>query len=410
MPAGRMRGAALPPAAAAESDVTMPVYLDNAATSFPKPEAVYRAADEFMRTVGVSAGRGAYRQALEADRIVYDTRRSLGTLFNIRDVSRIVFTFNVTEALNLAIKGLLNPGDHVITGSMEHNAVWRPLKVLENEGKIKLTAVPCDAEGFLDAQRIKDAITEKTRLIVLTHASNVTGTIMPVAEVGAIARQHNIPFLVDAAQTAGLYPVDAAAMNIDLLAFTGHKGLMGPMGTGGLYIREGISIRPFKEGGTGGDSILERQPDALPDRYEAGTLNISGIAGLGAAVKFILDAGVDKIYEKELALTGYALRQLTGIDGVSVYGPKGTINRVGVISLNIGDLNPQKVGHILDENYGIMVRTGLHCAPFAHRTIGTIDRGTVRVGLGYFNTERDIDSFVAAVKDIIRKGGSSSAS
>jgi cysteine desulfurase family protein len=380
----------------------MPVYLDNAATSFPKPEIVYRAADEFMRTVGVNAGRGAYKQALEADRIVYETRKSLAKLFNVKDVSRTVFTFNVTEALNLAMKGILNPGDHVITGSMEHNSVWRPLKVLEEERGISITAVQCDSEGNLDPLKVKNALTEKTKLIVLIHASNVTGTIMPIAEVGAIARENNIPFLVDSAQTAGLYPIDVEAMNIDLLAFTGHKGLMGPMGTGGLYIRESISIKPLKEGGTGGDSILEHQPESLPDRYEAGTPNVSGIAGLGAAVKFILDEGVKKILNKEAALTEYALRKLSEIEGITLYGSKDTTNRVGVISMNIMDLNPQKVGHVLDEKYGIMVRTGLHCAPCAHRTIGTIDRGTIRIGLGYFNTQEDIDCLLEAVKDIIK--------
>lgn len=380
----------------------MTVYLDNAATSFPKPEVVYRAVDEFMRTVGVNAGRGAYKQALEADRIVYETRKSLAKLFNVKDVSRLVFTFNITEALNLALKGILNPGDHVITSSIEHNAVWRPLKVLQEERGISITAVHCDSEGNLDPPKVKNALTKNTKLIVLIHASNVTGTVMPIAEVGAIAREHNIPLLVDSAQTAGSHPIDVETMNIDLLAFTGHKGLMGPTGTGGLYIREGVLIKPLKEGGTGGDSILERQPDSLPDRYEAGTPNICGIAGLGAAVKFILNEGIEKINDKEAALTGYALHKLSGIEGITLYGTKDNTNRVGVISLNIMDLNPQRVGHMLNEKYGIMVRTGLHCAPCAHRTIGTIDRGTIRLGLGYFNTQQDIDCFIGAVKDIIK--------
>ena len=380
----------------------MPVYLDNAATSFPKPEVVYCAADQFMREIGVSAGRGAYKQALEADKIIYETRKSLATLFNVKDVSRIIFTFNVTDSLNLAIKGLLNPGDHVITSSMEHNAVWRPLKVLQQEKGISITAVQCKWDGVLEPQKVREAITKKTKLIVLIHASNVTGIVMPIAEVGKIARESNVPFLVDAAQTAGLYPIDVQDMNIDLLAFTGHKGLMGPMGTGGLYIREGIMVKPLKEGGTGGDSILEFQPASLPDRYEAGTPNVSGIAGLGAAAKFILNEGVEKIHTKEAALTGYTLRKLSEVDGITVYGHGDINERVGVISLNIMDLNPQKVGHILDEKYGIMVRTGLHCAPCAHRTIGTIDGGTIRIGLGYFNTEADIDTFVEAVNDIIR--------
>lgn len=379
----------------------MSVYLDNAATSFPKPEVVYRAVDEFMRKIGVNAGRGAYRQALEADKIIYETRRNLAKLFNVKDVTRIIFTFNITDSINLALKGLLKSGDHVITSSMEHNAVWRPLKTLEKECGVSITAIPCDSNGVLDLQKVQDTITERTKLIVLTHASNVTGTVMPIQDVGAVARENNIWFLVDAAQTAGLYPIDVEAMNIDLLAFTGHKGLMGPMGTGGLYIREGISIKPLREGGTGGDSILEYQPESLPDRYEAGTPNVSGIAGLGAAVKFILNEGIEEIHKKETALTNYALRKLSEIDKVKIYGLQSVIGRVGVISLNIGNLNPQKVGYTLDEKYGIMVRTGLHCAPCAHKTIGTINSGTIRIGLGYFNTEKDIDAFIDAIKEIL---------
>ncbi|QSZ27096.1 aminotransferase class V-fold PLP-dependent enzyme [Aceticella autotrophica] len=379
----------------------MSVYLDNAATSFPKPEVVYRAVDEFMRKIGVNAGRGAYRQALEADKIIYETRRNLAKLFNVKDVTRIIFTFNITDSINLALKGLLKSGDHVITSSMEHNAVWRPLKTIEKERGVSITAIPCDSNGVLDPQKVQDAITKRTKLIVLTHASNVTGTVMPIQDVGAVARENNVWFLVDAAQTAGLYPLDVEAMNIDLLAFTGHKGLMGPMGTGGLYIREGISIKPLREGGTGGDSILEYQPEFLPDRYEAGTPNVSGIAGLGAAVKFILNEGIEEIHKKETVLTNYALRKLSEIDKVKIYGPQSIIGRVGVISLNIGNLNPQKVGYTLDEKYGVMVRTGLHCAPCAHRTIGTINSGTIRIGLGYFNTEKDIDVFIDAIKDIL---------
>lgn len=382
----------------------MAIYLDNAATSFPKPEDVYTAVDGFMRNVGVSSGRGAYRRALEADRAVYDTRRALGKLFNVKDVSRIIFTCNVTESLNLALKGILGPGDHVVTSSMEHNSVWRPLKTLESERGILITPVRCDSMGFMDPESVRASITEKTRLIVLIHASNVTGGVMPVAEVGEIARKYKIPFMVDAAQTAGVLPIDVGAMNIDLLAFTGHKGLLGPMGTGGLYIKEGIAVRPFKDGGTGGDSILERQPEGLPDRYEAGTLNVSGIAGLGAAVKFILAEGIMRIQKREEALTAYALERLKELDGITIYGPGGAAGRVGVISFNIRDLNPQWIGNILDERYGIMVRTGLHCAPSAHRTIGTLGRGTVRIGLGYFNTENDLDSLVEALKDIVKNG------
>lgn len=380
----------------------MRIYLDNAATSFPKPDVVYHTANDFMMKLGVSSGRGAYREALTADRMLYDTRKGIAKLFNIKDVSRIIFTNNVTQSLNLAIKGILNPGDHVVTSSMEHNAVWRPLKVLECEKGIRISAVSCDSKGMLDPQDLKKAIRQDTRLIVLLHASNVTGGLLPIAEAGSIAREYGIPFLVDSAQTAGVYPIDVESMKIDLLAFTGHKGLLGPMGTGGLYINEDILLKPLIEGGTGGDSLLESQPDDLPDRFEAGTMNMSGIAGLGEAVRFILNKGIEKIREKEETLISGTISGLSGIEGVTLYGPYEWENRVGVISFNIMDSSPQEIGRILDEKYDIMVRTGLHCAPCAHRTIGTIDRGTVRAGIGYFNTHDDINRFVEAIKDITK--------
>jgi len=380
----------------------MRIYLDNAATSFPKPEGVSLAVNDFMVKVGVSSGRGAYREALTADRILYDTRKSIAKLFNIRDVSRIVFTSNITHSLNLAIKGILNPGDHVVTSSMEHNAVWRPLKVLEAEKGIRISAVPCDNKGMLDPQDLKKAIRKDTRLIVLLHASNVTGGLLPIADVGAIAREYGIPFLVDAAQTAGAYPIDVETMKIDILAFTGHKGLLGPMGTGGLYVKKDISLRPLIEGGTGGDSLLEHQPDDLPDRFEAGTMNISGIAGLGEAIRFILNETVEKIRRREEKLALSAISGLSGIEGVTLYGTNEWENRVGVISFNVMGRTSQEIGYLLDERYDIMVRTGLHCAPCAHRTIGTIDRGTVRAGIGYFNTQDDIARFIEAIKDIVK--------
>ena len=381
----------------------MGIYLDNAATSYPKPETVYAAVDRFMRDVGSSSGRGAYRKALLADKIVFATREALGRLFGVRDVSRIVFTANATESLNLALKGLLAPGDHVVTSSMEHNAVWRPLKRLEHERGIEVTAVPCSMDGSLNPQDVADALRPNTRLVALTHASNVTGTILPIGEVGEAARRHGVLLLLDAAQTAGSCPLDVEALGIDLLAFTGHKGLFGPTGTGGLYIREGIDLLPLKEGGTGGESILEHQPNHLPDRYEAGTLNVCGIAGLSSGVEFILNEGVDRIREKEKELTGYFLQALEGIHGIEVYGPKDPEKQVGVVSLNISGVMPQDVAHVLDEAYEIMVRSGLHCAPMAHRTIGTIDRGTVRFGLGYFNTIEEIDAAVQALAEIARK-------
>lgn len=378
----------------------MAIYFDNAATSYPKPEAVYAAVDHYMRNIGASAGRGAYRRALEADGLVFKTRKVLGRLFNIEDVSRIIFTSNVTESLNLVLKGFLREGDHVVISRMEHNSMWRPLKVLEQEKNIGITVIPSPGGNSLDIEQLESAIQTNTRLVALTHASNVTGTLMPVKEAGRICRFHNIPLLVDAAQTAGVFSIDVRELNIDLLAFTGHKGLLGPTGTGGLYIAPDLEIKPWKEGGTGGESLLEHQPQDLPDRFEAGTLNIAGIVGLGAAVEFILQQGVEKIREHEKALTAFALEQLQQIPGLSMYGPQNAEERVAVFSLNLEDIPPEEVAYVLDEVYGIMARAGLHCAPQAHRCIGTVERGTLRVSPGYFSSEDEITILVKALQEI----------
>lgn len=378
----------------------MAIYLDNAATTYPKPEAVYTAIDHYMRHIGASAGRGAYRRALEADGLVFKTRKLLGRLFNIEDVSRIVFTSNVTESLNLALKGFLQEGDHVVTSHLEHNSMWRPLKLMEREQKISISVVPSPGGKELDVDQLERAIQPKTRLVALTHASNVTGTLMPIKEVGQICHIHNVPLLVDAAQTAGVLPIDVQELNIDFLAFTGHKGLLGPTGTGGLYIAPGLDITPWKEGGTGGESLLEHQPKDLPDRFEAGTLNVAGIAGLGAAIEFILEKGVEQIREHEKALTAYALKQLSQVPSLTVYGPRNAEECVGVFSINLEDVAPVEVAYVLDEVYGIMVRAGLHCAPQAHRCIGTVQRGTVRISPGYFNSKEEIAVLITALQEI----------
>jgi cysteine desulfurase family protein len=284
---------------------------------------------------------------------------------------------------------------------MEHNAVWRPLKRLERERGIEITPVQCASDGVLNTKNLTDAIKPNTKLIAMLHASNVVGTIMPIKEIGQIAKEKRIPLLVDAAQTAGVYPIDVEELGIDMLAFTGHKGLLGPQGTGGLYIREGIELEPLKEGGTGGESILETQPSNLPDRYEAGTLNAPGLAGLGAGISFILSEGVDKIRAKEIALTKRLIDKLSEIPEIEIYGPKDAEKQVGVVSINVADYAPEEIGYVLDEAYGIMVRTGLHCAPGAHRSIGTIKRGTLRISLGYFNTEGEIDYLAESLKNII---------
>ncbi|NPV30244.1 MAG: aminotransferase class V-fold PLP-dependent enzyme [Firmicutes bacterium] len=381
----------------------MEVYLNNAATSWPKPECVYEAVNNFLRRFGASQGRGVFRRSQEATRIIEDCRDALARLFNVKDPSRLVFTKNCSEALNLAIKGFLRPGDHVITSSMEHNSVWRPLKTLEKKGTISLSEVMCNPHGEIDLSDVKRAFRPETRLLVFTHASNVTGTLFPLAELAELAHAHSSRLLVDAAQTAGVFPIDVAELGIDLLACSGHKGLLGPQGTGALYIAPGLELEPLLEGGTGSNSLFPFQPETLPDRFETGIPNGPGLAGLGAAVEFLLKTGVAAIREKEHQLTALLLEKLGQIPGVVLYGPRDPDRQVAVVSFNIQDVNPEEVGAVLDEIYNIMVRTGLHCAPRAHRTIGTLETGTVRVSPGYFNTVADIEYFLEAIREIARK-------
>lgn len=383
----------------------MEVYLNNAATSWPKPERVYVAVDNYLRSFGASQGRGSFRRSREATGIIEECRARLTRLFNADDSSRFVFTKNCSEALNLAIKGLLRRGDHVITGSMEHNSVWRPLKTLEMKGVISLTQVLCSRRGEIDLNAVEKAFQPNTRLLVCTHASNVTGTLFPIAELAEIAHRHGAAILVDAAQTAGVYPIDIKAADLDLISFSGHKGLLGPQGTGALYISPRLVLEPLLEGGTGSSSLSPFQPEVLPDRFETGTPNGPGIAGLGAALDFILETGVEVIREKEEMLTGMILERLQGIPGIEVYGVCDPERQVAIVSFNVLDVNPEEVGTVLDEVFGIMVRTGLHCAPEAHKTIGTIERGTVRVSPGFFNTPEEIDYFIEAIREIARKAG-----
>jgi cysteine desulfurase family protein len=383
----------------------MEVYLNNAATSWPKPECVYEAVDSYLRRFGTSRGRGSFKRSREATGIIESCRQSLARLFNVEDPKRFVFTKNCSEALNLAIKGLLRPGDHVVTGSMEHNSVWRPLKTLEQKGIITLTQVMCNRQGEIDPADVERAFTPKTKLLVFTHASNVTGTIFPAAELAGIAHAHNALFLLDAAQTAGVYPIDISGLDLDLLACSGHKGLLGPQGTGALYISHGLKLQPLMEGGTGSSSLSPYQPETLPDGFETGTPNGPGLAGLGAALEFILSTGIDAIRQKEHQLTIQLLEQLRHIPGVVIYGPDDPDLRVAVVSFNLPEVGPEEVGAVLDEVFNIMVRTGLHCSPQAHRTIGTIEHGTVRVSPGFFNTPEEIAYFIDAVREIAAKAG-----
>ena len=378
----------------------MGIYLDNAATSFPKPKEVATAVYDFMVNNGTSSGRGSYKKAMQSDYIVYECRKLIGKLFNFDNPKKVIFTSNVTDSLNIAMRGILKENDHVITSSLEHNAVWRCLKTLERDINIKIDTVECSKDGITNPQDIKKYIKKDTALIVFTQASNVLGTIQPIREIGAIAREHNIPFLVDSAQSAGAMKIDVKEDNIDILAFTGHKSLLGPMGTGGLIINTDIDIKPLKAGGTGGDSAYEYQPDYYPNHLETGTSNVSGIAGLREAIKFLNKEGIENIHNKEKELTKYALEKLETVKDIEIYGPKDCEKMLSVISFNIKYKRPEDVGSILDQKYDIMLRAGLHCAPTAHSVIGTKERGTLRIGLGYFNEKEDIDKLVEALNNL----------
>jgi cysteine desulfurase family protein len=378
------------------------IYFDNAATTWPKPPAVAEAMVHFLDEVGANPGRAAHRRAVESGRIVYDAREAVADLFNAPDPLRVVFGANVTEALNLALRGYLRPGDHVITSGMEHNSVMRPLRALERQG-VELTVVACSPEGFLDPADVEAAIRPHTVMIALNHASNVVGTLLPVAEVGRIAREHDLLLLVDAAQTGGAYPVDVQAQQIDLLGFTGHKSLHGPMGTGGLIIGERVDVerlRPLKRGGTGSNSELEEQPDFLPDMCESGTANAVGLAGLGAGVRWVLERGVEAIRAHEMEMTQWLIDELWDIEDVKVYGGLNAACQTATVSFNIIGMPPSEAGLRLDEEHGVMCRVGLHCAPAAHKTIGTFPDGTVRFGLSAFNTLEEVAIAVEAVREL----------
>lgn len=377
------------------------IYLDNAATSRPKPLEVIDAMVNYMTEVCANSGRSGHRLAISASRIVYDTRSAIAKLFNIKDPLRVIFTLNATEGLNLAIKGLLHEHDHVITSSMEHNSVMRPLRAMERSG-LEVTVVRCSPTGFLDPDLMMKAIKRNTKAIVVNHASNVTGSIAPVEKISEIAKEHGLIFILDAAQTAGCYPIDAQKIHSDLLIFTGHKSLYGPTGVGGIYINEGIDPEPLKYGGTGSKSEEEYQPDFTPDKYESGTLNIVGIAGLGAGVNFILREGIESIRKREIKLTQKLIDGLSSIDGVILYGGVEAKKQLGIVSFNIEGYSPSEVGYYLDDKFDIMCRVGLHCAPCAHKTIGTFPEGTVRLSLGLLTTEDDINKAIDAINIIAR--------
>jgi len=381
------------------------IYLDNAATSWPKPPQVKEAMVKFMDEIGANPGRSGHVLSIEAARIIYEAREALSILFHVKDSSRIVFTLNATESINLALKGLLKYKDHVITSSMEHNSVMRPLRDLEKRG-IGLTVVPCFEDGTLDPREVEKQIQSTTKMIVLNHASNVTGTLLPVREVGRIAREYNLLFLVDAAQTAGAYPIDVEKDGIDLLAFTGHKSLYGPQGTGGLVVGERIKEKemiPLKQGGTGSRSEFEEQPDFLPDCFESGTPNGVGIAGLLPGVQFVLEKGVEQIRQNEMTLIEKLIMGLKKIPQVKLYGPERQEDRVATLSFNFAYLSASNGASRLEKEFGILCRPGLHCAPAAHHTIGTFPEGTIRFGLSVFNTDGDIETAIQAIFQISKE-------
>ncbi len=377
------------------------IYLDNAATTWPKPESVYEVIDSFNRNIGANPSRGNSSKTLEAASVLLDTREALAQLFNFSDISRVIFTKNITEAINTTLKGYLHPGDHVISSSMEHNAVARPLNALKDRG-VEVTYVECAPDGSLYPPDLEVNWKKNTRMVSLISASNVTGTIQPIKKIGQICRERGAVFLVDSAQSAGNVPINVEEQNIDILTFTGHKGLFGPQGTGGFYIRPGLEIHSLIEGGTGSLSAETRQPDFLPDKLESGTPNTPGIAGLGAGVDFIQKTGLTAIQQHEKVLINMLIDGLKKIRGITIYGPANSERQVAVLSFNLAGLACGALSFLLDENYGISTRSGMHCAPLAHKTIGTLNQGTCRVSPSYFTTHKDIEMFLEAIFKISR--------
>jgi cysteine desulfurase family protein len=378
----------------------MDVYLDNAATSWPKPEQVYQAVDHFMREIGATPGRGGHRREEEAQRLADETRAALAQLFNAPDAQGVAFTLNATQAINMALKGLLRPGDHVLTSSIEHNATWRPLKALEKRG-VELGIVPCAPDGTLDPADVEAALRPNTRLLAMLHASNVLGTILPIAEVSEIAHRHGALLLLDAAQTAGAYPIDMQTMGIDLLAFAGHKGIYGPHGTGGLVARPGVELETWIEGGSGFLSRPDIMPEELPARLEAGTQNAAGIAGLLAGARFVLERGVECIRAHEMALAARLIEQLQAVPGLSVLGPAELERRTAVVAITVQGYVPDQLAAVLDKVFGVATRAGLHCAPQAHRAAGTLEYGALRFSPGYFTTVQEIDYAVQSLQNAL---------
>ena len=375
------------------------IYLDNAATTLKKPDCVVDAVTNALCHMGNSS-RGTHDSSLKSARAVFSARLSLAKLFNAPGPEQVVFTQNSTEALNIAISGLFSKGDHVITTDLEHNSVLRPLYRLEDEGVITLSVVPADKQGRVDYADFARLIRQETRAIVCTHASNLTGNVVDLEQVGIIAKTHDLYLVVDASQTAGAYPIDMEKMGISVLCSTGHKGLMGPQGTGGLCVAKGVAIRPFKVGGSGVQSYGRTHPEEMPTRLEAGTLNGHGIAGLGAGADFILETGIDTIRDHEITLAKRFYEGVKDLPGVTVYGDFSNWNRTAVVTLNIGDYDSGAVSDALEEDYGIATRPGAHCAPRMHHALGTAEQGAVRFSFALVNTVEEVDAAIQAVKEL----------
>ena len=374
------------------------IYLDNAATTLHKPPQVVKAVADALQSMGNSA-RGTHAGSMAASHTVYDTRVKLAKLFGCPRADRVAFTANITEALNIAVNGLIGRGDHVITTDCEHNSVLRPLYRLADEQGVEVSFVPADRQGNLDYDAFERLMQPHTRAIVCTHASNLTGNLTDLARVSAVAKAHDVLLIVDAAQTAGAYPIDMAALGIDVLCFTGHKGLMGPQGTGGLCVREGLTLRHWKVGGSGVQSYSRTHPTQMPTCLEAGTLNSHGIAGLSAALDFIAEVGVDAIHDRETALMRRFYEGVKEVPGITVYGDFSR-QRMAIVTLNIGDYESGAVSDALSEEYGIATRPGAHCAPRMHQALGTEQQGAVRFSFSWFNTEQEIDAAIQAVREL----------
>lgn len=379
------------------------IYLDNASTTFPKAPTVATAISDYITNRGININRGSYALAYDVEDIIYTTRQRLHTLFNGHDPAHVIFTQNVTMSLNMVIKGLLKAGDHVLVSSMEHNAVMRPLTQLLDKG-ITFDTIPCDSTGSIQMDSIEPLIRPNTVALIINHASNVCGTIQPLKSIGPICKAHNLQFIVDAAQTAGVIPIDVKACHIDALCFTGHKGLLGPQGIGGIILTKEMAqtLTPLIAGGTGSFSHLETMPIHMPDAFEAGTLNLPGIIGLNDGLSYIESQGMENIHNHELALTQAFLEGLQSIDGINIVGKKNIQDRTAVVSITVDGMDPANIAYELESTYHIMTRVGLHCAPRAHQTLGTYPEGTVRFSFGYANTHKDVESALSALHRIVK--------